>query len=158
MKNNSTPITSLPPEQKAMWAVKTDGDAVTYAELNAMANRVAHAIIAERGDRPEPIGALRGKGVEQIAAMLGILKAGKFFILLDPSFPAERISLVIGDSKATLLFVDRRTLSLAQQDATAHCKLIPIDTLAKSIPAQDPKIPNSSGEEVGREGGRNHLN
>src|SRR5262245_15153958 len=51
-------------------AVKTDGQAVTYAQLNAMANRVAHAIVAERGDGPEPIGALLEKGVEQIAAML----------------------------------------------------------------------------------------
>jgi non-ribosomal peptide synthetase component F len=125
-------------------AVKTDGDAVTYAELNAMANRVAHAIIAERGDRPEPIGALLGKGVEQIAALLGILKAGKFFTLLDPSVPTDRLSLVLEDSQASLLLVDQQTLSLVQQDTPVHCKLMRIDTLAHSIPDEDPKIPISS--------------
>src|SRR5688572_19828135 len=88
-------------------AVKTDSHVVTYAEVNAMANRVAHAIAAERGNNPEPVGILLEKGVDQIAAILGILKAGKFFVLLDPSFPAERISLVIEDSEATLLVVDR---------------------------------------------------
>jgi amino acid adenylation domain-containing protein len=125
-------------------AVKSDSDAVTYVELNAMANRLAHAIIAERGDRLEPIGMLLEKGVEQIAAMLGILKAGKFFILLDPSFPTDRLSLVLEDSQASLLLVDQRTLSLVQQDTPVRCKLMRIDTLAHSIPDEDPKIPISS--------------
>src|SRR5215471_9460027 len=95
-------IVRLYPDQIA---VKIGSHTVTYSELNAMANCVAHAIVAERGHRPEPVGMLLEKGFEQIAAMLGILKAGKFFILLDPSLPAERISLVIEDSKAALLFV-----------------------------------------------------
>src|SRR5262245_50839513 len=69
-------IVRLYPDQIA---VKSDIHAVTYAELNAMANHVADAIVAERGHKPEPIGMLLRKGVEQIAAMLGILKAGKFF-------------------------------------------------------------------------------
>ena len=124
-------------------AVKTDSRSVTYAELNAMANRVAHAIVAERGNRPESIGTLLGKGVEQIAAMLGILKAGKFFTLLDPSFPTERLSLVLEDSRATLLLVEQRTLSLVQSGSAAHSKLIRVDKLAHSISAEDPKIPIS---------------
>src|SRR5688572_7285036 len=114
-------------------AVKTGSHAVTYAELNAMANRVAHAIVAERGNRPEPISILLGKGVEQIAAMLGILKAGKFFVLLDVSFPAERISHVIDDSNANLVLVDRRTFTLAQRDRKAQYKLIRVDALDQSI-------------------------
>ena len=101
-------------------AVQTGSHAVTYAELNSMANRIAHAMIAERGHSPEPVGMLVEKGVDQMAAMLGILKAGKFFILLDPSFPAERISMIIEVSKATLLVVDGRTLSLAQHDSKAQ--------------------------------------
>ena len=133
-------IVRMYPEQIA---VKTGSHAVTYAELNAMANRIAHAIVAERGNSPEPVGMLVEKGVDQMAAMLGILKAGKFFILLDPSFPVERISMVIEDSKATLLVVDRRTLSLIQHDTKAQCKLIRIDALDQSISAQDNKIPIS---------------
>jgi len=65
-------IVRLYPDQIA---VKTDSHVVTYAELNAMANRVADAIVAERGNRPEPVGMLLEKGIEQIAAMLGILMA-----------------------------------------------------------------------------------
>jgi non-ribosomal peptide synthetase component F len=86
-------------------AIDVGTQVVTYSELNAMANRVAYTIIAERGSDPEPIGLLLEKGIEQIAAMMGILKAGKFFSLLDPSFPAERISSVIADSELGLLIV-----------------------------------------------------
>jgi amino acid adenylation domain-containing protein len=130
-------IVQLYPDQIA---VKTGSHAVTYSELNTMANRVAGAIVAERGHQPEPVGILLEKGIEQMAAMLGILKAGKFFILLDASLPAERIWLVMEDSKAALLFVDGQTMSLTRQDTTAGCKLFRIDTLAQAVPLEDHKI------------------
>jgi amino acid adenylation domain-containing protein len=124
-------------------AISVETQGVTYSELNAMANCVAHAIIAERGSDPEPVGLLLEKGVEQIAAMLGILKAGKFFVLLDPSFPAARITSVIEDSQAALLVVDQRTVLSAPQVTTRRCQLIRFDRLAQPMPAEDPRIPIS---------------
>jgi len=124
-------------------AINFGTQVVTYSELNAMANCVAHTIIAQRGSDPEPVGLLLEKGVEQIAAMLGILKAGKFFVLLDPSFPAERISSVIEDSQAALLVVDRQTVLSAQQVTTRRCQLIRFDRLAQPMPAEDSRIPIS---------------
>src|SRR5262249_50636389 len=76
-------------------AVKTGGVAVTYAELNAMSNRVARSILAARSGDPEPIALLFATGVAQVAAVWGVLKAGKFFVLLDASFPKDRIALVL---------------------------------------------------------------
>jgi non-ribosomal peptide synthetase component F len=75
-------------------AVKMGEVAVTYAELNAMSNRVARAILAERASDPEPIGLFFARGVVQIAGVLGVLKAGKFFVLLDSSFPKDRTALI----------------------------------------------------------------
>ena len=72
-------------------AIKTEDQVLTYAELNAMANRTAHAIIAQRGYKSEPVGILLETGAALMAAMLGVLKAGKFFVLLDSSFPKSRI-------------------------------------------------------------------
>jgi acyl carrier protein len=74
-------------------AVKAGNQVVTYSELNAMANRVGYLIIAQRGTEPEPVGLLVEKGVEQIAVMLGILKAGKFFVLLDPTCRVQGLQL-----------------------------------------------------------------
>ena len=58
-------------------AVKAKEQALTYAELNAAANRVAHAILARRGEGQEPVALLFAKGVSLIVAILGVLKAGK---------------------------------------------------------------------------------
>jgi amino acid adenylation domain-containing protein len=87
-------IVGLIPDQIA---IKDGNRKITYSELNALANRFAHAIIEERGTSPEPIGLLIDKGIDQVAAILGVLKAGKFFVLLDGSFPDERIAAVVDD-------------------------------------------------------------
>ena len=52
-------------------AVKTGKETVTYAQLNTMANRVAHAIVEQRGASPEAVAILAEKGPWLMAAMLG---------------------------------------------------------------------------------------
>jgi len=78
-------------------AVEIGNQTCTYAELNGMANRFARVILAEQGNKPEPVGLLFEKGVEQIVAMLGVLKAGKILVLLDPRFPNERVASILED-------------------------------------------------------------
>jgi non-ribosomal peptide synthetase component F len=67
-------------------AVKTDSKALTYVELDRAANRVAAALLAERGHEPEPIVALVGQDAEAIATILGVFKTGKSCVPLDPGF------------------------------------------------------------------------
>src|SRR3990167_9222942 len=55
-------------------AVKIADQTVTYAELNAIANRIARTLLAEQGHKSEPVGLLFEKGVALIAAILGVLK------------------------------------------------------------------------------------
>jgi len=61
-------------------AVKAGDRALTYAELNRYANRIAWAIIEKRGPGSEPIALLFDHGIDVIAALLGVLKAGKFYV------------------------------------------------------------------------------
>src|SRR5262249_13690896 len=81
-------------------AVKDGEQIVTYAELNVMANRVAHTLFELRGSQKEPVALLLEKGIAQVASMLGVLKAGKFFVLLDPSSPKARIATLFEKSQA----------------------------------------------------------
>ncbi len=92
-------------------AVKAADHVVTYAELNAMANRVAHAIVRQRGSEAEPIAVLLEKGLEQIVAILGALKAGKFFALLDPSFPAARNADMLADLRPGIVITHQDSVS-----------------------------------------------
>lgn len=71
-------------------AIKTPVDELTYDELNSAANRVAHTLIDHERSEAKPVALLFEKGVQIIVAMLGVLKAGHFFVLLDPSLPKEK--------------------------------------------------------------------
>lgn len=76
---------------------------VTYCELNRQADRVAHALLA-RGAGPETVVALLGdRGVDFLAMLLGILKAGAVYLPLDAGHPDHRLAHMLGESRAALL-------------------------------------------------------
>ncbi|HWS88837.1 MAG TPA: amino acid adenylation domain-containing protein, partial [Pyrinomonadaceae bacterium] len=77
--------------------------AVTYAELEAEADRLARLLV-ERGVRPgERVGVMLGRTAEAVAAMLAVWKAGGVYLPLDPSDPARRLSFVLADSAPSAL-------------------------------------------------------
>jgi len=76
---------------------------LSYAELNARANRLAHALI-ERGVGPDVLVALCvERSIDMVVGLLGILKAGGAYVPLDPDYPAERLAFMLADSAAPLL-------------------------------------------------------
>jgi non-ribosomal peptide synthetase component F len=122
-------------------AVKVRNQVVTYSQLNAMANRVGHSIVAQRGTEPEPVGLLFEKGVPLMAAMLGVLKTGKFFVLLDRSFPKARIATVLKDSQATFVVTDQQDVSFTEQVAGGGCDVI--ELINQSTSSDDLTLPIS---------------
>src|SRR5262245_31798415 len=81
-------------------AIVTEDEARTYADLNDLANTVAGKILALRGDRAEAIALMFEYRAGALAAMLGVLKTGKFYIFLDPSYPSDRLAYMLSDSGA----------------------------------------------------------
>jgi amino acid adenylation domain-containing protein len=84
---------------------------LTYAELDAAANRLARYL--ERGGvRPGAlIGLCLERGAETIVAMLGILKAGCAYVPLDPEYPAARLAFMLEDAVAPVLVTERAMLA-----------------------------------------------
>ncbi len=68
-------------------AIKTEDVSFTYDGLNEIANRLARKILALRGDRVEAVALMFDHRAGVLAAMLGVLKTGKFYLVLDPSYP-----------------------------------------------------------------------
>ncbi|HEX8617625.1 MAG TPA: amino acid adenylation domain-containing protein, partial [Thermoanaerobaculia bacterium] len=84
-------------------ALTYDGRTLTYAELDARANQLAHHLRA-RGVRAETlVGLCVERSADLVIAILGILKAGGAYVPLDPSYPAERLRFTIEDSGLALL-------------------------------------------------------
>lgn len=80
-----------------------EGNSLTYRELNEKANSLAR-VLADRGVKPgDTVGMITERSVEMIIGMLGVLKAGGAYLPLDPTFPEERIGLMLKDSEASLL-------------------------------------------------------
>jgi amino acid adenylation domain-containing protein len=93
-------------------ALVFEESALTYAQLNARANRLAHCLI-DQGIGPESLVALAlPRSIEMVVGLLGILKTGGAYLPLDPAFPAERLRHMVEDSGAKVL-VTHRALSEA---------------------------------------------
>ncbi|WP_436498500.1 non-ribosomal peptide synthase/polyketide synthase [Actinokineospora sp. HUAS TT18] len=78
-------------------------ESLTYAELNARANRLAHRLIAD-GAAPERVVAVAlPRSVEAVVAQLAVLKSGGVYLAIDPALPAERRAQLIADSGAAIV-------------------------------------------------------
>ncbi|MBN9134280.1 MAG: amino acid adenylation domain-containing protein [Nitrosospira multiformis] len=105
------------PDHVAIWV---SNHRWTYGKLDALSNRIANAVRAVRGEGAERIALLFRDGGYMIAAMLGVLKAGKAYIPLDPAHPEARIEKLIDSSGATAVLTDVTGFS------SAHAPLIPL--------------------------------
>ncbi|MDQ2709421.1 MAG: amino acid adenylation domain-containing protein, partial [Actinomycetota bacterium] len=78
--------------------VNVEGGVVSFAELNARANRLARLLVA-RGAGPERVvGLALPRSVDIVVAQLAVVKAGAAFVPLDPAYPAERIGFMVADA------------------------------------------------------------
>jgi amino acid adenylation domain-containing protein len=87
-------------------AVSSKGQTITYTQLNQAANRLARAILDARGPGLEPVALLLDHHIPAIEAIWGVLKAGKAFVVLDPSLPVERLRLILEDVQTSLLITN----------------------------------------------------
>jgi amino acid adenylation domain-containing protein len=121
-------------------AVKMENHVLTYSELNAAANRVGRAILKQQGDQAEPVGLLFEKGAPLMVSMLGVLKAGKFFVLLDPSFPKARITAVLESSQVGLMIFDRQNISLAKELGGSVSQITEFESIDPGIPTEELRL------------------
>lgn len=84
-------------------AVSWTGGAMSYRQLDAIANGLA-ARLADGGVRPEtPVGIRLARGPQYIAAMLAVLKAGGMCVPMEPAMPPERVNSILRQSGATIV-------------------------------------------------------
>ena len=77
----------------------SQGEVLSYGELDERANQLAHRLIA-LGVGPEvPVGVLMDRSLDLAVALLGVLKAGGAYVPMDPNYPPDRLALMMEDSE-----------------------------------------------------------
>ncbi|MGE0350268.1 LLM class flavin-dependent oxidoreductase, partial [Hydrogenophaga sp.] len=118
-------------------AVVFEGTALTYAELNARANRVAHRLRG-LGVRPGTlVGLYASRSLELLIGALAIQKAGGAYVPLDPAYPADRVALYIEDSGAPVI-VSQSTLVASLPTHQAQVLVIDQDAQIAAQPDSNP--------------------
>ncbi|MFJ1741062.1 amino acid adenylation domain-containing protein [Streptomyces microflavus] len=84
-----------------------DGSApLTYRALDTLANQVAHGLRARDIGAEDRVAVMMERSPQLLAVLLGVLKAGGAYVPVDPGYPAERIALLLRDSRARAVLVD----------------------------------------------------
>ena len=89
-------------------ALVCDGQRLTYAQLDEMANRLAHALVAmgvRRGDR---VGLYLNNSVEAVVGVFAIAKASAVFVFVNPTTKREKLHYVLNNCRVSVLIADAR--------------------------------------------------
>jgi len=126
-------------QQPAAIALLFADEALSFAELNRRANRLAHRLVA-LGVRPDArVGIVMERSVELVVGLLAILKAGGAYLPLDPEYPAQRLAYMVDDSGIDLLLTHRATRDCIA--ARGGLRVLEIDSLdLGSEPESDPEV------------------
>ncbi len=108
-------------------AVHHDGEVFTYAEINAKADAVA-ALLDQTEAHEAPTVIFFPQGAQAIASMIGVLKAGGFFLPLDTSAPMERNAKIVAASGAQVILSDAANATAAQALCTHGQRVVFIET------------------------------
>ena len=138
---------------EAQAARTPDADAVafgqtvlSYRELDAAANRLAHYLRGQGVGAEVRVGLCLERSVEMVVALLAVLKAGGAYVPLDPAYPRERLAYMLGDAAPAVLVTQQSLLEVLP--ATSIPTLC-IDTQAaqlEALPAGAPQVAVDAGQ------------
>ncbi|HEU4963914.1 MAG TPA: amino acid adenylation domain-containing protein, partial [Bacilli bacterium] len=136
-------------ERPEQLALRWQEQELTYAQLNARANRLAHWLRTQGVGPDTVVVLLCDQSVEIIVGMLGILKAGGAYMPLDPSYPQQRLTYMIEDSKSPVVLTQSRYLDKAEGYAGTTFALDHAEATSplSAHPTHDPE-PLTDGENL----------
>lgn len=129
-------------------AVVAGDDHVTYAELNARANRLAHAVRAAGGGPGRRVAVCLERGVDAVTAVYAAAKSGAAYVPLEPELPDARLAFMLGDTAPQVVLTDAAT---GARIPDGPWRVVDVaDPSWASLPEDDlPPDPSASGQAVG---------
>ncbi len=115
-------------------AVHHDGRDVGYAELAAMAGRIARWLRAAGAGPGDVVGVCAPRGVPLVAALLGVLRSGAAYLPLDPDNPAARLEFMLADSGAAIVLATPET---GDRLTGTAARVVPLDEALRGTPDEE---------------------
>lgn len=130
-------------------AIRSRGQVWRYSKLNRIANNLAHALLALPHGGDAPVALLFDHHAPVIAAILGVLKAGKCYVCLDSTFPVHRNEAILRDVGSRLVLCDHANLSFAAALVSDGQSVLVYEDIYSGPPSVNPGIPVSAGMALG---------
>nr|VFK30975.1 MAG: amino acid adenylation domain-containing protein/thioester reductase domain-containing protein [Candidatus Kentron sp. MB] len=106
-------------------AIAFESRQLTYRELNAKANRLAHHLRSLGVEPKTLVGICVERSMDMVVGLLGILKAGGAYVPLDPTYPQERLAFMLSDTRAPVLLLQSK---LAAEFSEYQGRMVFLDT------------------------------
>jgi non-ribosomal peptide synthetase component F len=115
-------------------------ESLTYRELDARANQLAHHLVRLGVGPDARVGVLLERSAELIVSILAVLKAGGCYVPLDPGYPPERLRLMLADSSVRVLLTRGEFVPVvSESDVHAVC----LDQLGDALASESTEAPRS---------------
>ncbi len=119
-------------------AVSYEDHSLTYTELNARANQLAHHLRKLNVRPGEFVAVALDRSIELVEAILAVLKSGAAYIPLDPSYPKDRLAYMLSDSAAEVLLTNQHLMQ--EFDGHRGC-VLSLDLLREKLSAESAANP-----------------
>lgn len=126
-------------------ALAFEGTSLSYAELNAAANRMAHKLNGMGVSTGSIVGLHLPRSAELVVAALAILKAGGAYLPMDPAYPADRTALYIEDSRAAVIVTNARLAATLPQSSA---RILDVTTVAAEDLSEDNPNADVAGSDL----------
>lgn len=116
-------------------AVEDDSGALSYRELEQLADRIRDTLMAGASEPGRPVALLLANSIRAIAAILGVLKAGSPYVVLDPAHPPTRTQRIFRSARPCVVIAERADLQVADPLSGGDIPVLGLDALGSSRPA-----------------------
>ena len=124
-------------------ALVHDNLRLSYGELDAKANQLAHHLIGRGVGPDQPVAICLERGLAMVVSLLAVLKAGGAYLPLDPAYPAERLRQIVDDAKPGLLICDDAGRAAL---ANTSCGIVDLEASASDIAGLAKSNPDVAGQ------------
>ncbi|MXG27058.1 amino acid adenylation domain-containing protein [Streptomyces sp. YIM 132580] len=125
-------------------AVSGCGGSLTYGELDARADRLAHRLAAVGAGPGVPVGVFLERGPGLVTALLAVHRAGAVYLPLDPDYPPARIGYLLQDSGAGIIVSERALTGRLAETGGGH------SSQARTLFLDDDEVPRATEASVAR--------